>query len=165
MTTEPLYYEQIDLGYNYRMTDFQAALLISQLNKLDFFSKRRKEISRKYDKAFSQLKGIILQKNIEESDTTMHLYIIQLNENVMKCSRREFFDAMSAEGVQCQVHYIPIYWFPYYQQMGYMKGLCPKAEKIYKNCMSIPLYPAMTDKDVESVIVALEKVHDYYIKL
>lgn len=158
----PWYYEQISLGYNYRMTDFQAALLISQLDKLKRFSDRRKEIVAKYNEAFSNIPEIIVQKEIKESDTTRHLYIIRLDMDKLSCSRREFFDAMSAEGVQCQVHYVPVYWFPYYEELGYKRGTCPNAEMIYKSCMSIPLYPAMTDEDVDDVIRAVKKVVEYY---
>lgn len=158
----PWYYEQVMLGYNYRMTDFQAALLLSQLDKLQMFSNRRKEIVQKYDEAFANAPGIIIQKEILESDTTRHLYIIRLDDNKLNCSRRVFFDAMSAEGVQCQVHYIPVYWFPDYEKLGYRRGLCPNAERIYQSCMSIPLYPAMKDSDVEDVIEAVKKVIECY---
>lgn len=118
----PWYYEQISLGYNYRMTDFQAALLTSQMQKLEQFSERRKEIVKMYDEAFSKMPEIIVQKEIAESDSCRHLYIIRLNLELLKCSRREFFDAMSAENVQCQIHYVPVYWFPYYRHLGYEKG-------------------------------------------
>ena len=158
------YYEQISLGYNYRITDIQASLLISQLNKLDFFASRRKEIVRKYNEAFKDLEGIIIQKEIPQSDTCRHLYIIRLDLSKLNCTRRQFFDAMSAENVQCQIHYVPVYWFPYYQHMGYEKGLCPNAEEIYKGIMSIPLYPKMTDQDVEDVIHAVRKVTENYRK-
>ena len=158
----PWYYEQISLGYNYRMTDFQAALLISQLGKIEKFSQRRKEIVDMYNKAFSDVPEITIQKEISESDTCRHLYIIQLNLDKLSCTRRDFFDAMSAENVQCQIHYIPVYWFPYYQKLGYDKGLCPKAEELYKGIMSIPLYPRMTDQDVEDVICAVKKVVENY---
>lgn len=160
----PWYYEMIAEGYNYRMTDFQAALLMSQLNKLERFSNRRKEIVAKYDAAFSKLPQIFVQKTIPQSDTTRHLYIIQLKLDQLNCTRRQFFDAMAAENVQCQVHYIPVYWFPFYQHKGYKKGLCPKAEEMYKGIMSIPLYPAMTDADVDDVIHAVTKVVEYYKK-
>ena len=79
-------------------------------------------------------------------------------------TRREFFDAMAAENVQCQVHYIPVYWFPYYKRQGYKKGLCPVAEEIYQSIMSIPLYPRMTDQDVTDVIHAVKKVTEKYRK-
>lgn len=158
------YYEQVSLGYNYRMTDFQAALLLSQLNKLEQFSARRKEIVNQYNEAFSQIPEIIIQKEIPESDSCHHLYIIRLDLEKLSCTRREFFDAMAAENVQCQVHYIPVYWFPYYKRQGYKKGLCPVAEEIYQSIMSIPLYPRMTDQDVTDVIHAVKKVTENYRK-
>ena len=160
----PWYYEQISLGYNYRLTDFQAALLISQLNKLERFKQRRKEIVETYNEAFKDLDGIILQKEIAESDTCRHLYIIRLDLDKLTCTRREFFDAMSAENVQCQIHYIPVYWFPHYKRLGYTKGLCPIAENIYNGIMSIPLYPLLSDSDVEDVIHAVKKIATYYSK-
>ena len=160
----PWYYEEISLGFNYRMTDFQCALLISQMNKLEMFANRRKEIVEKYNKAFSEIPQIIVQKEIEQSDTCRHLYIIRLDLSKLNCSRREFFDAMSAEGVQCQIHYVPVYWFPYYKHLGYKKGLCPNAEEMYKGIMSIPLYPKLTDEDVDDVIRAVKKITDYYKK-
>lgn len=160
----PWYYEQIMLGYNYRMTDFQAALIVSQMKKLPMFKKRRKEIVERYDEAFADVPGIILQKEIKESDTCRHLYIIRLKLEELNCSRREFFDAMSAENVQCQIHYVPVYWFPYYRQIGYKKGICPNVEEIYKGILSIPLYPKMTEQDVTDVIHAVKKVSENYQK-
>lgn len=161
---EPWYYEQVSLGYNYRMTDFQAALLMSQLDKLDRFKKRRQQITNLYNDAFSSLQGIILQKENEKSDTCRHLYTIRIDENKLRCNRREFFAALSAENIGCQVHYIPVYLFPYYQKLGYKKGLCPNAEQIYNSILSIPLHPDMTDEDVLKVIEAVKKVAEYYLK-
>lgn len=158
------YMEQIMLGYNYRITDFQAALLISQLGKLKKFSDRRKEIRKAYDEAFSDNDCLYIQKSIEESDTTQHLYIIRLNPDKLSCTRREFFDALTAEGTCPQVHYIPVYRHPYYQELGYKKGLCPVAEATYEQIMSIPFYAAMTDEDVADTIKAINKICDYYRK-
>jgi len=160
----PWYYEEIALGYNYRITDFQAALIVNQMKKLDSFAARRKEIVKKYDEAFKDVPEIIVQKEIPESDTCRHLYIVQLDLDKLTCTRREFFDAMSAENVQCQIHYIPVYWFPYYRKLGYNKGLCPVAEQIYKGIVSIPLYPKMNDQDVADVIHAVKKVVENYKK-
>ena len=160
----PWYYEQVNLGYNYRITDFQAALIVSQMKKLNMFAERRKEIVKKYNEAFLNIPELIVQKEIPESDTCRHLYIIRLALDKLTCTRREFFDAMSAENVQCQVHYVPVYWFPYYRHLGYQKGLCPKAEDVYQEIMSIPLYPKMTDQDVEDVIHAVKKVIYCYAK-
>ncbi|NCC54996.1 MAG: UDP-4-amino-4,6-dideoxy-N-acetyl-beta-L-altrosamine transaminase [Erysipelotrichia bacterium] len=160
----PWYYEQISLGFNYRITDIQAALIVSQMKKLDAFSERRKVIVKMYNDAFQNVPEIIVQKEIPESDSCRHLYIIRLDLDKLKCSRREFFDAMSAENVQCQIHYVPVYWFPHYQNLGYKKGLCPNAENIYSGIMSIPLYPKMTDQDVSDVITAVKKVVENYRK-
>lgn len=163
--TDALWYnEQVELGYNYRMTDFQAALLISQLNKLPKFSARRKEIVKKYDEVFSQMPELVVQKEIPESDTTRHLYILRLNPEKLTCNRREFFDALYAENTCPQVHYLPVYWHSYYEKLGYEKGLCPNAEKYYEEVMSIPLYYSLTDEDVEDVIHAVKKVVDNYSK-
>ena len=158
------YYQMIDLGYNYRMTDMQAALLISQLEKLPMFSKRRKEIVARYNEAFSQIPELTVQQELEGSDTTRHLYILRIKPEKLNIDRRGFFDALAAENIMCNVHYIPIYLQPYYQEMGYPKGLCPKAEKLYSEMMSLPLYYAMTDQDVEDVITAVQKIVDYYKK-
>lgn len=161
----PWYYEQILLGYNYRMTDFQAALLLSQLNKLKVFIARRREIVKRYNEAFQLFPEIKIQKEIPESNTCRHLYILQLDLEKLSCTRRQFFDAMSSENVQCQIHYIPVYWFPYYKHLGYKKGICPKAEAIYKSIISIPLYPKMSDQDIEDVICAVKKVIENYRKI
>ena len=160
----PWYYEQVDYGYNYRMTDIQAGLLISQINKLEVFKARRKEIVARYDEAFRKLPQIVVQQEIPESDTCRHLYILRINPEKLSINRREFFDALGAENVVCNVHYIPVYYFPYYQSLGYEKGLCPKAEKLYDEMLSLPLYSAMSDQDVEDVIEAVEKIAAYYAK-
>ena len=160
----PWYYEQIDLGYNYRITDIQSALIISQLDKLDLFVKRRKEIVEKYNEAFSDMPEIIVQKEIVESDTARHLYIVQLDNEKLNGTRLDIFEALKAEKVCCNVHYIPVYYFPYYEKLGYKKGICPNAEKLYENMFSIPLYYGMSDEDVESVIEAIRKVISYYRK-
>ena len=126
----PWYYEQILLGYNYRITDFQAALIVSQLKKIDKFVARRKEIVTKYNQEFSKIPEIIMQNEIPESDTCRHLYIIRLDFDKLNCTRREFFDAMSAENVQCQIHYIPVYWFPYIS-ISVMKKVFVQMRKKY----------------------------------
>lgn len=163
-TDDPWYNEQVSLGYNYRMTEFQAALLLSQLNKLDRFSARRKEIVRQYDEAFSQIPQIQVQEEIPESDTTRHLYILRLHPEQLKCTRREFFDALGAEGIRSQVHYLPVYWHSYYESLGYRKGSCPEAEKYFQEVMSLPLFYSMTDEDVQSVIHAVKKIIAFYTR-
>lgn len=161
-TDDPWYYEQTDLGYNYRITDFQAALLMSQLDKLPLFSERRKQIVKTYDEAFSQIPELKVQKEIDESDTTRHLYILNLRTEKLRCTRREFFDALRAENIYPQVHYIPVYWHSHYESLGYPKGLCPIAEDYYSRVMSLPLHYQLSDKDVEDVIYAVRKLIHYY---
>lgn len=158
------YYEQIDLGYNYRLTDFQAALIASQLDRIDAFIARRKAIVQRYNEAFSAMPELITPHEIPEADTCHHLYVLQLALDRLTCTRRQFFDALSAENVQPQVHYIPIYYFPYYQRLGYQRGACPNAEALYEGILSIPLYPRLTDEDVEDVIRAVKKLVEAYRK-
>ncbi len=158
------YYEQVALGFNYRMTDMQAALIISQLDKLEMFKRRRKEIVARYNQAFSKISSLIVQKEIPESDTTRHLYILRIVPEKLRIDRKQFFEALAAENVCCNVHYIPTYYFPYYEKLGYQKGLCPNAEKLYDEIITLPLYYAMSDADVESVIAAVTRIAEYYAK-
>ena len=132
------------------------------MDKLEYFISRRKEIVAKYNEAFSNIPEIIVQKEIPQSDTCRHLYIIQLKLEELNCTRREFFDAMSAENVQCQIHYVPVYWFPYYQELGYKKGLCPNAEEVYKRIMSIPLYPSLTKEETAYVVDVIKTIVEKY---
>ena len=158
----PWYYEMLALAPNYRITDMQAALIESQLRKLPVFAARKKAIVRKYDEAFAKLPGLVLQQETEGSDTVRHLYILRLNKDHIRIDRRRFFEALAAENVFCNVHYIPVYYFPYYEKLGYKKGLCPNAEKLYDEMLTIPLYYAMSDQDVDDVIAAVTKIARYY---
>lgn len=163
-TDDPWYNEQVGYGFNYRLTEIQAALLLSQLNKLEQFSRRRKEIVARYDAAFSRIPQLQIQREIPQSDTTRHLYILRLRSDMLRCSRREFFDALGAEGIHSQVHYLPVYWHSHYESLGYEKGLCPQAERYYQEVMSLPLYYSLTNQDVNDVIHIVEKLIDYYKK-
>lgn len=158
------YYEQQLLGYNYRMTDIQCALALSQLQKLERFSARRKELAHRYDEAFRELPEVFVQEETAGSDTVRHLYILRLNLNRLRCGRREFYDAMQAENIGVNVHYIPVYRFPHYQGLGFGKGLCPNAETYYESCLTLPLYYGMTDQDQRDVIGAVEKIAAHYRK-
>lgn len=156
------YYEQIDLGYNYRITDIQCALILSQLDKLESFSDRRNQIVEKYNEAFSKMPELFVQEEIEESDTTRHLYILRIKPETLNIDRKGFFEALAAENICCNVHYIPVYWHPYYQKLGYEKGICPHAEKLYNEMISLPLYYSLLDEDVNDVIKAVSKIVEYY---
>ena len=118
----------------------------------------------RYDEAFRKLPQVRVQKEIPESDTTRHLYILRLAPDKLTIGRRQFFDALGAENICCNVHYIPTYYFPYYERLGYRKGICPKAEKLYEEIISLPLYYAMTEQDVEDVIHAVTRIALYYAK-
>ena len=160
----PWYYEQVGLSMNYRMTDIQAALISAQLDKLELFKKRRQEICDRYDEAFSRIPGIGLQKVIPESDTARHLYVIRIKEGAFGIDRKGFFDALSKENIIPNVHYIPVYLHPWYRAHGYSRGLCPIAEKIYDEMITLPLYYSMTDDDVRDVIRAVSRIAEYYVK-
>lgn len=158
------YYEQIELGYNYRMTDIQCALGSSQLNKLDEFVSRRKEIAMQYRQAFADLSEVTLQKIINECDSSWHLFVMRVNLERVSGTRSEIFEALRAENIGVNVHYIPVYLHPYYHHLGYEKGLCPNAETHYSEIISLPLFPLMSNQDVRDVIMAVEKVICYYKK-
>ena len=160
----PWYHEQIDLGFNYRITDIQCALILSQLDKLERFARRRREIVEQYNEAFRKLPELFVQEEIAESDTVRHLYILRIVPERLKIDRRGFFEALAAENIACNVHYIPVYWHPHYEKLGYQKGLCPNAEKLYSEILSLPLYYSLTDQDVADVIAAVEKIVEYYKK-
>lgn len=161
----PWYYEQIDLGYNYRITDIQCALGISQLNKLDKFIERRKELVEMYNNKLSKIDGIIIQKEELFSDTVRHLYIIKLELEKFKVGRKEIFEALQAENIGVNVHYLPVYLHPYYKSLGYEEGICPNAEDLYKRMITLPLHVNMSDEDLKDVVDALRKVLNYYRKL
>lgn len=142
------YYEQLELGFNYRITDFQCALGISQMKKIDRFVARRREIAKRYDEAFAGLKGIVTPAQAEGCNNSYHLYVIQ----VESMPRKEAFDKLRAAGIGVNVHYIPVYKHPYYQKNGYQDVKCGNAEKIYSKLISLPMYPGLTDEEQEYVI-------------
>lgn len=158
------YYEQIDLGYNYRITDIQCALGLSQMKKLDNFILKRRDIVIRYNEAFKGMTEIITPFEAEYSNSGWHIYVIKLKLEKLNCSRKEVFEALRAENVGVNVHYIPVYYHPYYKKLGYKKGICPEAEKLYEGIITLPLFPGMNDKDVQDVIKAVKKVVNYYRK-
>jgi perosamine synthetase len=153
----PWYYEMIDLGFNYRMTDIQAALGISQMDKLDRFIKRRREIANMYNEAFKDLDCVVLPKQLEGTKSGWHLYMLQLKLDRLARSRREIFENIRAENIGVHVHYIPVYWHPYYQKLGYQRGICPKAEQWYEQALTLPIFPRMSDEDVKDVIEVVRR--------
>lgn len=147
------YYEQLELGYNYRMTDIQAALGSSQLKKLDGFIARRKEIAHIYSQAFGAEEGMILPTVIPEAESGWHLYVIQ----AVKRGRKEVYDALRKAGLNINVHYIPVYHHPYYQRHGYGGVCCPNAEKLYQRMISLPIFPALKEEEQQYVIDTVKK--------
>lgn len=158
----PWYYEQVELGYNYRITDLQCALGISQMRKLDNFIKRRREIVKIYNDAFKDLEEIEIPFEAEFSNSGWHIYVIALNLDKLSVGRKEIFEALQRENIGINVHYLPVYMHPYYQKLGYKKGECPVAEDLYNKIITIPLFPAMSNDDIKSVIDGVKKVINYY---
>ena len=160
----PWHYEMHKLGYNYRITDVQAALGVSQLGKLESFIKKRKEYAEIYNFAFERMEEVMCPPQSPDGQSSWHLYIIRLKLDKLTVGRKEIFEAILKENIGVNVHYIPVYYHPYYQELGYSKGLCPNAEKIYEEILTLPLFPVMSMKDIEDVIHAVKKVIDYYKK-
>ncbi|WP_336245717.1 UDP-4-amino-4,6-dideoxy-N-acetyl-beta-L-altrosamine transaminase [Paenibacillus apiarius] len=160
----PWYYEMHELGYNYRMTDMQAALGFSQLNKLDQFVERRRQIAAQYNEAFGKLDGVVIPRHHKDAGSSWHLYVIRWEPEYFLASRREIFDALRQEGIGVQIHYIPVYKQPYYQRLGYDMELCPNSEVYYQTAMSIPIFPKMADEDVNRVIFTVQKIYNQFIK-
>ncbi|MGP4060592.1 UDP-4-amino-4,6-dideoxy-N-acetyl-beta-L-altrosamine transaminase [Halobacillus sp. H74] len=156
-------YEMQCLGMNYRLTDIQAALGVSQLKKLAGFVEKRKEYARQYTKAFEKMDHVAPPFQMEGSQSSWHLYIIRLNGPLAK-QRTEVFHALRAENIGVNVHYMPVHTQPYYQRLGYSSGACPIAESIYEQVITLPLFPKMTKGDVRDVIRAVKKVVTHYEK-
>lgn len=144
----PWYYEQLDLGYNYRITDIQCALGISQLKRLDAFVEKRRSLAKRYDEAFAGIENIITPKQKEGCHNSYHLYVIQVKDR----DRKEIFEALRQAGIGVNVHYIPVYTQPYYREHGYKEVNCPNAQEYYSRAVSLPLYPELTQKEQDYVI-------------
>jgi UDP-4-amino-4,6-dideoxy-N-acetyl-beta-L-altrosamine transaminase len=146
------YYEMQDLGFNYRLTDFQAALGASQLKRVDKGLSRRREIALVYRNAFTNKKFVLRQSGVIEGHG-YHLYIIEVDK------RKELYDFLKQHNIFTQIHYIPVHLMPYYRQFGWKEGDMPNAEKYYQNCLSLPMYPTLTENEQEYVI---QKIIDFY---
>lgn len=159
------YYEIESLGYNYRLTDFQCALGLSQLKKIDKFIKRRREIVVRYNKAFEDIKEIKAPIEKKYVKSAWHIYPIQLNLEKLKVERKKIFEQLRKQGIGVQVHYIPLHLQPFYRKkFGYKKGDFPVAEEYYQRAITLPLFPKMTDEEVKKVIKTVGKIINFYKK-
>lgn len=148
------YYEMQELGFNYRLTDFQAALGISQLKKANAGLKRRREIASVYQKAFSDNPHVVIQSGLQQGHA-YHLFIIEIEK------RKDLYDHLRKNNIFSQVHYIPVHLMPYYKQLGWKKGDLPVAEKYYERCLSLPMYPTLKDDEQNFVI---QKITEFFKK-
>jgi UDP-4-amino-4,6-dideoxy-N-acetyl-beta-L-altrosamine transaminase len=151
------YYQQIELGFNYRMTELQAALGVSQMVRLDNYVTRRHELARRYDEL---LTGLPVTAPWQHPDgySGLHLYVIRLQLGKISRSHREVFDSMHKLGIGCNLHYIPVHTQPYYQRMGFKAGDFPEAERYYAEAISLPMHPALTEAQQDYVIMSLKSV-------
>ena len=152
----PWYYQQLELGFNYRMTDIQAALGISQMNRLRSFVDRRRQLAMQYSEKLSEL-PLILPHQISESDSSWHLYIVRVKPEG-KIARDQLFDALRERGIGVNLHYIPVHLQPYYQALGFQSGDYPVAESYYQDALSIPLFHGMSDAEQDIVVASLREL-------
>jgi len=157
------FYEMVDLGYNYRITDFQCALGMSQLRRLPKWVERRQEIAAIYDEAFCSLSCVSPLDVRSEVSHAYHLYVIRFDLDQLRVNRNTLFQALRAEGIGVNVHYIPVHLHPFYREhYGTGPGLCPVAESAYEQIVTLPMFPRMTDEDVKDVVAALNKVSEAF---
>lgn len=152
----PWYYQQLELGYNYRMTDMQAALGISQLDRLDSFVKKRHAIAKRYKKELLNL-PIILPKQMDNSYSAFHLFVIRLKKNSSVC-RLNLYESLQDRGILVNIHYIPVHTQPYYKKLGFREGDFPEAEAYYRSAISLPIFPTLTEGQQGFIIQSLQEL-------
>jgi perosamine synthetase len=158
------YSPMVELGYNYRLTDMGCALGLSQLGKLDQFLKRRAELAGRYRTGLAGQAGLVLPAVAPDVRHAWHIFPALLEVERLATDRRTILAALRAENIGASVHYVPVYWHPYYQGLGYRKGLCPRAEWAFERLLTLPLFPAMTDQDADDVLAAVRKVLGHYLR-
>jgi dTDP-4-amino-4,6-dideoxygalactose transaminase len=147
-------YQQIALGFNYRMTDIHAALGLSQMSRLGEFVAKRHEIAKRYDQLLADLPVVIPWQHTD-GYSSFHLYVIRLKRDEISLTQREVFTALRAAGILANLHYIPVYRQPYYERLGFVQGYCPVAERYFQETMSLPMYPQLTTIQQDRVVTAL----------
>lgn len=153
------FYEMVELGFNYRITDFQCALGLSQLQKLGGWVKKRQQIAQWYDKSFDELDYVTPLTVLDDVEHGYHLYIVRFDLDTLKMDRTSIYQSLRAENIGVNVHYIPVHLHPYYQNhVGTSRGLCPVAEAAYESILTLPIFPAMTESDVFDVVNACRKL-------
>lgn len=159
-----VYAPMVDLGFNYRITDIQCALALSQLGRLEAGLKRREEIAGRYRAELAALDGLRLPEVAGHVRHGWHIFPVLLDLERLRADRRALVAALRAENIGAAVHYVPVYWHPYYEGRGYARGLCPRAEQAFERLVSLPLFPSMTEADVDDVITAVGKVLRHYAR-
>lgn len=155
------YYEQLELGYNYRISDIEAALGASQMRRLPEFARRRRELVACYDREFAGIPEVSFQLDPSPEETTRHLYVLRFDLEALGVGRRFVFDALRAENIGVNVHYLPVYRLPYYADLGYDPGCCPEANRYYEEAVTIPLHCRLADEDAANVVRAVRKVVEW----
>ncbi len=153
----PWYYQQVELGYNYRMTDIQAALGCSQMDRLDAFVARRRQLAKRYDELLAEL-PVKTPKQSADTNSSWHLYVVRLDKTRVKKSKIQIFEEMKKKGVTLNLHYIPVHLQPYYEQLGFRKGDFPVSERYYEEAFTLPLYYELTDDKQDKVVQAMKEV-------
>ncbi|HDY7615887.1 TPA: UDP-4-amino-4,6-dideoxy-N-acetyl-beta-L-altrosamine transaminase [Vibrio vulnificus] len=151
------YYQQIDLGFNYRMTELQAALGVSQMNRLENFVKARHLLAERYNELLKAL-PVVLPYQLENTYSGLHLYVIRLQLDKLSLTHKEVFDSLRDKGIGVNLHYIPVHTQPYYEKMGFREGDFPESEQYYREAISLPMFHAMTEKQQDEVVLALTNI-------
>ncbi len=154
----PWYYEQLELGFNYRLTDIGAALGVSQLKKLDKFIERRREIANIYNEAFKDIDEIEIPIEYDYAKSGYHIYVIKLKLEKLCKTHKEIFIELQNNNIGANVHYIPVYYHPYYKKLGYEKGLCKAAEEFYERIITLPLHSSITDEEITYIISKVREI-------
>ena len=157
-------YDMVALGFNYRLTDLQSALGLSQLAKLDDWLARRRAIAARYTAAFAVLASIETPTTLADRESAWHIYVVRLRLERLRADRGQVFRALRAENIGVNVHYVPVPWHSYYASLGYARGGWPIAEQAYERMITLPIFPAMTDGDVDDVIAAVTKVVEHFAR-